>query len=122
MKLRSGGRSRGERSARGAFSKSSTRWRIEMAMTGGDVLVETLIDWGVDTIFGIPGDGINGVFEALRQREDKIRFVQVRHEEAAAFAACAYAKFTGRLGVCLATSGRSEERRVGKECATRRPS
>src|SRR6478736_4473262 len=76
-----------------------------MAKTGGDILVETLIKWGVDTIFGIPGDGINGVFEALRQRQDKIRFVQVRHEEAAAFAACAYAKFTGRLGVCLATSG-----------------
>ena len=76
-----------------------------MAQTAGDILVQTLIDWGVDTIFGIPGDGINGVFEALRQREDKIRFVQVRHEEAAAFAACAYAKFTGRLGVCLATSG-----------------
>jgi pyruvate dehydrogenase (quinone)/pyruvate oxidase len=76
-----------------------------MAKTGGDILVETLIDWGVDTIFGIPGDGINGVFEALRQRQDKIRFVQVRHEEAGAFAACAYAKFTGRLGVCLATSG-----------------
>ena len=73
--------------------------------TGGDVLVETLIDWGVDTIFGIPGDGINGVFEALRTRQDKIRFVQVRHEEAGAFAACAYAKFTGKLGVCLATSG-----------------
>jgi pyruvate dehydrogenase (quinone) len=76
-----------------------------MAMTGGDILVETLIDWGVDTIFGIPGDGINGVFEALRERQDKVRFIQVRHEEAAAFAACAYAKFTGRLGVCLATSG-----------------
>jgi pyruvate dehydrogenase (quinone) len=73
--------------------------------TGGDILVETLIEWGVDTIFGIPGDGINGVFESLRERQDKIRFVQVRHEEAAAFAACAYAKFTGRLGVCLATSG-----------------
>ena len=76
-----------------------------MADTGGDILVETLIKWEVDTIFGIPGDGINGVFEALRRRQDKIRFVQVRHEEAAAFAACAYAKFTGRLGVCLATSG-----------------
>src|SRR5581483_10357736 len=76
-----------------------------MAMTGGDILVETLMKWGVDTIFGIPGDGINGVFESLRQRQDKIRFVQVRHEEAGAFAACAYAKFTGRLGVCLATSG-----------------
>jgi len=76
-----------------------------MAKTGGDILVETPIKWGVDTIFGIPGDGINGVFEALRQRQDKVRFVQVRHEEAGAFAACAYAKFTGRLGVCLATSG-----------------
>jgi pyruvate dehydrogenase (quinone)/pyruvate oxidase len=76
-----------------------------MAASGGDILVETLIKWGVDTIFGIPGDGINGVFEALRTRQDKIRFVQVRHEESAAFAACAYAKFTGKLGVCLATSG-----------------
>jgi len=76
-----------------------------MAKTGGDILVETLIAWGVDTIFGIPGDGINGVFEALRQREDQIRFVQTRHEEAAAYAACAYAKFTGRLGACVATSG-----------------
>ena len=76
-----------------------------MADTGGDILVETLIKWGVDTIFGIPGDGINGLFEALRTRQDKVRFVQARHEEAAAFAACAYAKFTGKLGVCLATSG-----------------
>ncbi|MGN6848420.1 MAG: thiamine pyrophosphate-binding protein, partial [Sphingomicrobium sp.] len=75
------------------------------AKTGGDILVETLIKWGVDTIFGIPGDGINGVFEALRERKDKIRFVQTRHEEAAAYAACAYAKFTGRLGACVATSG-----------------
>ena len=66
---------------------------------------ETLIDWGVDTIFGLPGDGINGIMEALRTRQDKIRFVQVRHEEAAAFVACGYAKYTGRLGVCLATSG-----------------
>lgn len=74
-------------------------------MNASDVLVESLLDWGVDTIFGIPGDGINGVFEAMRQRQDKIRFVQVRHEEAAAFMACAYAKFTGRLGVCIATSG-----------------
>jgi pyruvate dehydrogenase (quinone)/pyruvate oxidase len=73
--------------------------------TASDVLVETLIEWGVDTVFGIPGDGINGVMEALRLHQDRIRFVQVRHEEAAAFNACAYAKFTGRLGVCLATSG-----------------
>jgi pyruvate dehydrogenase (quinone)/pyruvate oxidase len=61
--------------------------------------------WGVDTVFGLPGDGINGVFEALRKQKDKIRFIHVRHEEAAAFMACAYAKFTGRLGVCIATSG-----------------
>ena len=76
-----------------------------MADTGGDVLVETLIDWGVDVIFGLPGDGINGVIEALRKRQDRIRFIQVRHEESGAFMACAYAKFTGRLGACLATSG-----------------
>ena len=76
-----------------------------MAQTAGDILVETLIDWGVEVVFGIPGDGINGVFEALRTRQDKIRFIQVRHEETAAFAACAYAKWTGRLGVCIATSG-----------------
>src|ERR1700751_5087724 len=76
-----------------------------MAKTVADLLVERLIDWGVDTIFGLPGDGVNGIFEALRQRQKYIRFIQVRHEEAAAFAACAYAKYTNRLGVCLATSG-----------------
>jgi len=73
--------------------------------TAADVLVEGLIQWGVDTVFGLPGDGINGIMEGLRQRQEQIRFVQVRHEEAAAFMACGYAKFTGRLGVCLATSG-----------------
>ena len=76
-----------------------------MAKTTGDLLVERLIDWGVDTIFGFPGDGINDVFEALRIRQDKIKFIQVRHEEAAAFAATGYAKYTGQLGVCIATSG-----------------
>jgi thiamine pyrophosphate-dependent acetolactate synthase large subunit-like protein len=76
-----------------------------MAKTASDVLIETLAEWGVDAIFGLPGDGINGIMEALRTHQDKVRFIQVRHEEAAAFAACAYAKFTGRLGVCLATSG-----------------
>lgn len=76
-----------------------------MANTAADVLVETLLDWGVEVIFGLPGDGINGIMEALRTREEQIRFVHVRHEEAAAFMACAYAKYTGRLGVCLATSG-----------------
>ncbi len=74
-------------------------------MNASDVLVGRLIEWGVDTIFGLPGDGINGVFEALRERKDEIRFVHVRHEESAALAACAYAKFTGKLGVCIATSG-----------------
>lgn len=73
--------------------------------TTSDILVEILIDWGVNTIFGLPGDGINGVMEALRKQQDKIRFIQVRHEESAAFMACAYAKYTGKLGVCLATSG-----------------
>ena len=76
-----------------------------MAETAGDVMVETLLRWGVDTVFGIPGDGVNGVIEALRTRCDRIRFVQTRREEAAAFMACGYAKWTGRLGVCLATSG-----------------
>lgn len=76
-----------------------------MAQTAADVLIETIHDWGVDTVFGLPGDGINGIMEALRTKRDRIRFVQVRHEEAAAFMACGYAKFTGKLGVCLATSG-----------------
>src|SRR6266567_106523 len=76
-----------------------------MALTGGDVLVESIMDWGVEVVFGLPGDGINGIMEALRKRQEKIRFIQVRHEESAAFMACAYAKYTGRLGACLATSG-----------------
>jgi pyruvate dehydrogenase (quinone) len=58
-----------------------------MANTAADVLIDTIYDWGVNVIFGIPGDGINGIMEALRKREEKIRFVQVRHEEAAAFMA-----------------------------------
>lgn len=74
-------------------------------MTAADVLIESLMDWGVEVVFGLPGDGINGIMEAMRTRQDKIRFIQVRHEEAAAFMACGYAKFTGKLGVCLATSG-----------------
>jgi len=76
-----------------------------MAKTVADMIVERLIDWGIDTIFGFPGDGINGIFEALRTNQEKIKFIQVRHEESAAFAAVGYAKYTGRLGVCLATSG-----------------
>ncbi|MDQ3950347.1 MAG: thiamine pyrophosphate-binding protein [Gemmatimonadota bacterium] len=79
--------------------------KADKKRTTSDVLVDRLVDWGVSVVFGLPGDGINGIMEALRERQDRIRYVQVRHEEAAAFMACGYAKFTGRLGVCLATSG-----------------
>jgi pyruvate dehydrogenase (quinone) len=72
---------------------------------GAELLVDALLAWGVDTIFGIPGDGINGVMEAIREREGQVRFVQVRHEESAALMACAHAKWTGKLGCCLATTG-----------------
>ena len=76
-----------------------------MATIASDVLIERLADWGVDTVFGLPGDGINGIMEGLRRHSDRVRFFLVHHEEAAAFMATAYAKATGRLGVCLATSG-----------------
>src|SRR5246500_1799564 len=76
-----------------------------MTKTASDVLIDTIHEWGVDVVFGLPGDGINGIIEALRKRKDSIRFIQVRHEEAAALMACAYAKHTGRLGCCIATSG-----------------
>ena len=76
-----------------------------MANTAADILLDTIHDWGVEVIFGLPGDGINGIIQGLRQRQKEIRFIQVRHEESAAFMACAYAKYTGKLGVCLATSG-----------------
>ena len=70
-----------------------------MAKTVADHLIERLTEWGVKTIFGFPGDGINGIFEALRTHQDTMRFIQVRHEEAAAFAACGHAKYTGELYV-----------------------
>ena len=76
-----------------------------MMAKAADLLVDALIEAGVEIVFGLPGDGINGIMEALRQRKDRIRFVQVRHEEAAAFMAVAYGKWTGKLGCCLATSG-----------------
>ncbi|HEX5206771.1 MAG TPA: thiamine pyrophosphate-binding protein, partial [Steroidobacteraceae bacterium] len=76
-----------------------------MAKTVSDFFVERLHAWGVRVIFGYPGDGINGVFGALNRAGGKIRFIQARHEEMAAFMASAYAKFTGELGVCIATSG-----------------
>ncbi len=73
--------------------------------TTSDILVETLIAWGATHVFGIVGDGIAGIIEAIRQRRDRIRYVGVRHEEAAAFMASAHAKLTGRLGVCVGTTG-----------------
>jgi pyruvate dehydrogenase (quinone)/pyruvate oxidase len=76
-----------------------------MSATAADVLVDSLIDWGVEVVFGMPGDGVNGVIEAFRKQQKKIRFIQVRHEESAALMATGYAKWTGRLGVCVATSG-----------------
>jgi pyruvate dehydrogenase (quinone) len=71
----------------------------------GESLAKRLIDWGVDTVFGLPGDGINGLMEGFRRQRERLRFVLVHHEEAAAFMATGYAKATGRLGVCAATSG-----------------
>ncbi|MFV1919097.1 thiamine pyrophosphate-dependent enzyme [Sphingomonas sp. MJ1 (PH-R8)] len=76
-----------------------------MGRNGAEILVEALIAFGVDTVFGLPGDGINGIMEAIRTRQDQVRFIQVRHEESAAFAAAAHAKFTGKIGCCLATTG-----------------
>jgi len=76
-----------------------------MATTVSDFIVERLYQWGVRRMFGYPGDGINGMFGALRRSGEKIAFVQARHEEMAAFMASAHAKFTGELGVCIATSG-----------------
>jgi pyruvate dehydrogenase (quinone) len=76
-----------------------------MGRNASEIVVDTLIAWGVDRVFGMAGDGINGVVEAMRTRQDRIRFVSVRHEESAAFMATAHAKWTGRLGCCLATTG-----------------
>src|SRR6185503_15036094 len=76
-----------------------------MAKTVGDFFIERLHQWGVRRIYGYPGDGINGVFGALQRAKGKIEFIQCRHEEMAAFMASAHAKFTGELGVCIATSG-----------------
>jgi len=76
-----------------------------MGTTVGDFLIARLAEWGVTRVYGYPGDGINGLLGALDRAQDKVRFVQVRHEEMAAFMACAHAKFTGQVGVCLATSG-----------------
>ncbi|HJW26597.1 MAG TPA: thiamine pyrophosphate-requiring protein [Rhodocyclaceae bacterium] len=76
-----------------------------MAATVGDFLLRRLTEWGVRRIYGYPGDGINGIMGAFGRIGDDLKFVQARHEELAAFMACAHAKFTGEVGVCLATSG-----------------
>ncbi|HEX5352851.1 MAG TPA: thiamine pyrophosphate-requiring protein [Rhodanobacteraceae bacterium] len=76
-----------------------------MASTVGDFIVERLGEWGVQRVYGYPGDGINGLMGALGRAEDKLAFVRACHEEMCAFMACAHAKFTGEVGVCMATSG-----------------
>lgn len=76
-----------------------------MKKNASDFLIECLYDWGIRRIYGYPGDGINGIMGALNRAEGHIRFIQARHEELAAFEACAHAKFTGEIGVCMATSG-----------------
>src|ERR671933_2558671 len=76
-----------------------------MEETVGESLARRLVAWGVDTVFGLPGDGINGLMEGFRRVQHEVEFVLVHHEEAAAFMATGYAKATGRLGVCCATSG-----------------
>lgn len=76
-----------------------------MATSAADYLCERLIEWGVGTVYGFPGDGINGVMGALNRCSDRLRFIQTRHEEMASFMACGHAKFTGEVGVCMATSG-----------------
>src|SRR5437588_6500736 len=76
-----------------------------MSRTVGDFIVERLHQWGVRRIYGYPGDGINGILGGFHEIEEEIEFVQTRHEEIAAFAACAHGKLTGEVGVCMATSG-----------------
>ena len=76
-----------------------------MAATVSDFMLERLSQWGVRRIYGYPGDGINGILGALGRAEERFEFIQVPHEEVAAFMACAHAKFTGQPGICMATSG-----------------
>jgi len=76
-----------------------------MAATISDLMLDRLAEWGVQRIYGYPGDGINGILGALARAEDRFEFIQVAHEEVAAFMACAHGKFTGQPGVCMATSG-----------------
>src|SRR5206468_12032140 len=99
--------------APGSRSSASRRARGHAVCTAADTMTQTVSDhiiqrlyaWGVRTIYGYPGDGINGLIGALDRAGERIRFIQPRHEEAAAFMACGHAKFTGEVGVCMATSG-----------------
>src|SRR4051794_23164926 len=76
-----------------------------MAQTVGDYLLQRLREWGVEQVFAYPGDGINGLVASFGKADNQPRFVQARHEEMAAFSAVGYAKFSGKVGVCMATSG-----------------
>src|ERR1041385_6621580 len=76
-----------------------------MTETASDFLIKRINEWGLKRIYGYPGDGINGIMGALDRANGAVKYVQVRHEEMAAFMACAHAKFTGEVGICLATSG-----------------
>src|SRR2546429_2687865 len=76
-----------------------------MPETARDVLIKRITEWGLKCIYGYPGDGINGIIGAIDRANGSVEYVQVRHEEMAAFMACAHAKFTGEVGICLATSG-----------------
>ena len=96
------GRKRWTSASRAARSPPQS---ASMAKTVGDQILERLHAWGVRRVFGYPGDGINGLMGAFQRLGDKMQFVQARHEELAAFMACAHAKFTGEVGVCMATSG-----------------
>src|SRR5579884_1207516 len=87
------------------LSLQSSKGRVSMADRVSDYLLKRLAAWGIKRIFGYPGDGINGLLGAFERHKRLFEFVQVRHEEMAAFMACAHAKFTGELGVCMATSG-----------------
>lgn len=77
----------------------------EARQTTADLLTEKLVEWGVSVVFWLPGDKIAHILDAIRRRQDKIRFVLVRHEEGAAFMASGYSKLTGKLGVCVSTAG-----------------
>lgn len=93
------------RAPTGLFWVCDVRGLGRMAQTTSDFIIERLGQWGVKRVYGYPGDGINGIMGAIDRANEAMRFVQVRHEEMAAFMACAHAKFTGEVGVCLATSG-----------------